>query len=120
MKRGVKKSLVTLIAVPLQLLLSFMVIGSLQSEGVITSDGWKFPYGYLVLYLLVPLITVIWARHGSVARRAFAWLMGSAAVVVASLVVSQQPIAQGVYVAFNGDLDRIFPMLYVAMSANGT
>lgn len=85
MKPIALKGLLTLVAVPLEVGILLVIIGeSLRWDA---PSATEFSYLYLVLFLLVPLLTVIWVRRSGLGRRLLAWFIGSAFVIAALIGV---------------------------------
>jgi hypothetical protein len=81
--------LATIVIVPLQAVTVLLLIWISQAK-LDAPPGTEFPYGVLLLFLFVPLLTAIWMR-GRFGRKVGAWLAGVICVVVSLLVL--YPIA---------------------------
>lgn len=112
MKTTFGKLLLSLVLSIVQIGGALLVVGAVVQSG--GRSGSEFPYLVVIFLTLVPLLSAIWMRHGSVLKKISAWAVGVACVVVG--LATAHPIAMRLLAshAQSGDLytfGGIWPLL---------
>ncbi len=103
------KIISTPVALLLHVVAGFFVVGHAQIEfGAPLAT--KFPYGFLLLLTLVPLLVSIWWPRATFWRRISAWAAGTAATVVSFMAL--HPVALEAHLP--GTLAAVWPLLSLA------
>ena len=112
--------MVRIISTPVALLLhvaaGFLVIGGAQTEFG-TPPATEFPYAFILLLTLVPLLVSVWWPGATFWRRISAWAAGTAATVVSFMAlhpVALEAFARNMPVRNPYSLAAVWPLLSLA------